>query len=140
MEASLEGIPSIGFSYMEYAFDADFSTPRHYAKLIINHALTKGLGKANLLNVNIPALPISAVQGIKVCHQADGNWTEDFQESKDPRGQTYYWMTGEFFLNTSDEKSDIWALNNGYVSVVPTMHDMTNHAAINSIKSIEASE
>ncbi len=138
MEASLEGIPSIGFSFLEYAFDADFSAPMHYADLIINYALEQGLGEALLLNVNIPNIPQEEIKGIKVCKQADGNWTEEFVESKDPRGQTYYWMTGEFIWETKDEESDIWALNNGYVSVVPSMHDLTDYKALSPLKGMES--
>lgn len=137
MEASLENIPSIGFSFLEYSFEADFSTPQHFADLLIRHALTKGLGDAKLLNVNIPALPLPEVKGIKVCKQADGNWTEDFIESKDPRGQSYYWMTGEFIWEAKEEDSDIWALNHGYVSVVPSMHDLTDHRAISSLSDVQ---
>jgi len=137
MEASLEGIPSIGFSYLEYSFDADFSAPKHYADILINHALQDGLGDALLLNVNIPAIPLDEIKGFKVCKQADGNWTEDFVESKDPRGETYYWMTGEFIWETKDTDSDIWALRNGYVSVVPSMHDLTDHKSIPSLQALE---
>ncbi len=139
MEASLEGIPSIGFSFLDYSFEADFSTPKHFAKKIINYALNDSLGDASLINVNIPVLPISDIKGIKVCRQAQGNWTEDFVEAKDPRGQSYYWMTGEFILETEDKDTDIWALNNGYVSVVPSMHDLTHHTSIPSIKGLENS-
>jgi len=138
MEASIEGIPSIGFSFLEYSFDADFTAPKHYADIIIKHALEKSLGDALLINVNIPSLPVSEIKGIKVCKQADGNWTEDFVESKDPRGQSYYWMTGEFVWETKDNDSDIWALKNGYVSVVPSMHDLTDYMSIDSLKNIEA--
>ena len=47
-------------------------------------------------------------------------------------------MTGEFIWENKDEDSDIWALNNGYVSVVPSMHDLTDHKALSSIKIMES--
>ena len=137
MEASLEGIPSIGFSYLDYSFEADFTTPKTYSEKIIQFTLENGMNNASLLNVNIPAIPVEEVKGIKVCRQAKGNWTEDFIESKDPRGQSYYWMTGEFFLESEDVESDIWALKNGFVSVVPSMHDLTQHSAIIPLKELE---
>lgn len=139
MEASIEGIPSIGFSYLDFSFEADFTSCKYYAKLIIEYTLDQKLGKASLINVNIPKLTIEEIKGIRVCKQAEGNWTEDFVESKDPRGQSYYWMTGEFYLESKEDDTDIWALNNGYVSVVPSMHDLTDHKAIPSIKSLENS-
>ncbi len=138
MEASLEGIPSIGFSFLEYSFDADFTAPKQYADVIIGHAIKNTMGEALLLNVNIPNIHVDDIKGIKVCKQADGNWTEEFVESKDPRGQTYYWMTGEFIWETKEEDSDIWALNNGYVSVVPSMHDLTDYKSLSSLKIIES--
>jgi len=139
MEASVEGIPSIGLSSMDYSFEADFTAPKFFARKIIKYAFENGFGEASLLNVNIPALPIDKIQGIKICHQADGNWTQEFIESKDPRGESYYWMTGEFKLETHDEDSDIFALKNGYVSVVPSMHDLTHYEAIDDLKKLEKS-
>ncbi len=139
MEASIEGIPSIGFSYLDFSFEADFTSCKYYARQIIEYTLNQKLGKASLINVNIPKLTIDEIKGIRVCKQAEGNWTEDFVESKDPRGQSYYWMTGEFYLESKEDDTDIWALNNGYVSVVPSMHDLTDHKAIPSIKGLENS-
>ena len=40
-------------------------------------------------------------------------------------GKNYYWMTGKFINNDKGRDSDIWALENGYVSVVPTQFDLT---------------
>jgi len=138
MEASVEGIPSIGFSNLSYSFEADFSTPRYFARYLIQYFITEGFSTAKLLNVNIPNLPIDQVKGIKICRQAEGNWTEEFVEAKDPRGQSYYWLTGEFSLESDEEDTDIWALNNGYVSIVPSMHDLTDHQSIDALKPLES--
>ncbi len=140
MEASLEGIPSIGFSYLDYAFDADFSGPKHYARKIMKYTLEHQLATTNLINVNIPILPLEEIKGIKVCRQAEGTWDEEFVEAKDPRGRTYYWMTGSFSVKNDDEDTDIWALDHGYVSVVPSMHDLTDHKAIAPLKTLETFE
>ena len=137
MEASLEGIQSIGFSYLDYSFEADFTTARVYAEKIIRFALSNSFGESKLLNVNIPILPVDQVKGIKVCRQAEGNWREEFIESQDPRGQKYYWLTGSFGVETSDQDTDIWALDNGYVSVVPSGHDLTTYSAIKTLQPLE---
>ncbi len=137
MEASIEGIPSIGFSYLDFSFEADFEGCQYYAKRIIQQALNKKLGTAQLLNVNIPALPLDDLKGVKVCRQAEGTWKEEFAEAQDPRGQSYYWLTGSFGIETEDPTTDIWALNNGYVSVVPSMHDLTDHKSLPGLKHLE---
>lgn len=137
MEASLEHIPSIGFSLLDYNFDADFEPSKPYVAELIRYVLKNGMEDGSLLNVNIPTLPAADIQGMRVCRQADARWVEEFQEAKDPRGQHYYWLTGRFVNEDQKEDTDIWALENGYISVVPSMHDLTNYRAINSIKEID---
>jgi 5'-nucleotidase len=137
MEASIQGIPSIGFSHLDYSFDADFSAAQHYAEKIIEYALSEGMAEANLLNVNIPDVGLEEIKGIKICNQAAGKWNEDFVESKDPRGNSYYWMTGSFDIQTEDQTTDIWALKNNYISVVPSMHDLTQYNVIRSMSAME---
>ena len=110
MEASLNGIDSIGFSLLDFSFDANFENGKPFVRKIIKHALEKGLGKAKLLNVNIPDLPTEEIKGIKVCRQGDARWIEEYTESKDPRNQKYYWLTGKFVNNDEGEDTDVWAL------------------------------
>lgn len=133
MEASVEGIPSIGFSLLDYSFDADFTAARYFVDKIIAHVLAHGMASAALLNVNIPPLPLSEIRGIRICRQAVGRWVEEFAEGTDPRGEKYYWLTGKFVVDDTGEDHDIWALNHGYVAVVPSMHDLTDYASLNNL-------
>lgn len=137
MEASIEGIPSIGFSLLDYSFEADFTGAKKFADLIIANVLQNGMPDGNLLNVNIPKLPVNEIKGMRVCRQGEGNWNESFKEALDPRGQKYYWLTGEFTGEFENDETDLWALNNGYVSIVPSSHDLTNYEAITALKSLE---
>lgn len=137
MEASLSGIDSIGFSHLDYSFKADFTGAQWAAKEIITKVLDKRLPDCKLLNVNIPNIPKEEINGIKICKQGEGQWVEDYKESEDPRGQKYYWLSGKFEKDTPDEKSDLWALEHGYVSVVPSMHDLTAYSAIDKLNYLE---
>ncbi len=127
MEASIESIPSIGFSLLDYQFEADFTAARHYAHEIIKAVLDKKLDKHLLLNVNIPAVPFKQIKGIKVCKQAYAKYKEEFSERVDPHGKKYYWLTGEFINFDKAKDTDVWALKNNYVSVVPVQFDLTNY-------------
>ena len=138
MEASLEGIDSIGFSLLDYNFNADFSVAKKVVRKIVDNTLVNGLPPCKLLNVNIPAISESEIKGIRVCRQGNGNWVEDFQEGLDPRGEKYYWLTGKFVNMDKGDDTDIWALSNGYVSVVPTGHDLTVHGAIPALQYLES--
>lgn len=130
MEAAIEGIDAIGFSYLDYSFDADFTASKKFATTIAEAVLNKGLPDNVLLNVNIPKLPLNKIKGIKVCRQANGKYDEEFAERIDPRNTKYYWLTGKFAIKDNGEDTDEWALSQGYVSVVPTQFDLTAHHAI----------
>ena len=86
MEASLEGVPSVGFSYLHYAADADFTVCEPYVRKIISHVLDQGMAEGSLYNVNIPHLPAAEIKGIKVCRQANARWVEEYAAGEDPRG------------------------------------------------------
>lgn len=130
VEASIEGIKAIGFSLCDYNYHADFSAAQFFAKQIANTVMQNELPKGTLLNVNIPPISLENIKGIKICRQADAKWVEDYDERRDPRGKKYYWLTGKFFNFDKGEDTDEWALDNGFVSVVPVQFDMTAHHAV----------
>ena len=133
MEASLEGINSIGFSLLDYRRNANFEPAKKYIRQLVRYVLEEGLHKAKLLNVNIPNLPEGEIKGIKICRQANGKWVEEFARAEDPHGRPYYWLTGKFTNPDTGTDTDIWALENGYISVVPSHHDLTAYDAIDEL-------
>jgi 5'-nucleotidase len=137
MEGAIEGIPSIGFSLNDFSLDADFKASSYYSKIIASQVLKKGLPLNCLLNVNLPALPLAKIKGIKICRQAIAKWEEEFDERKDPNKRTYYWLTGKFINNDHGKDTDEWALANGFVSVVPVQFDFTAHHVIPYLNEIE---
>jgi 5'-nucleotidase len=130
VEAAIEGIPAVGFSLLDYSHDADMQGAAHYAELVARQILEHGLPDSTLLNVNIPRLPSAEIKGLKICRQAIAKWEEEYDERNDPRGHRYFWLTGKFVNYDQGEDTDEWALDNGYVSVVPVQFDLTAHHAI----------
>ncbi|HEV8285647.1 MAG TPA: 5'/3'-nucleotidase SurE [Chitinophagaceae bacterium] len=127
VEAAIESIPSVGFSLLDYNIEADFGGARKYVRIIVEKLLHKKQDKHMVLNVNIPAVPAELIRGIKVCRQAYAKYEEDFIERNDPNGRRYYWLTGEFVNFDKGKDTDVWALANQYVSVVPVQFDLTNY-------------
>ena len=138
MEASLEGIPSIGFSLLDFAHDADFAPALPYVDALIAYALDGGLTAGQLLNVNIPKGTEEPIRGVRVCRQADARWVEEFQPGNDPMGRPYYWLTGRFVPNDIVDGTDIYALDRHYVSVVPCGHDLTDYEAMPRLGGVES--
>ena len=61
-----------------------------------------------------------------MCRESKAYWADSYEKRIDPNGKDYYWLTGNFVCNDKGEDTDIWALDNGYVSVVPTQPDYTS--------------
>jgi 5'-nucleotidase len=137
MEAALEGIDSIGFSLSDFSFEADFAGAKIWAERIIGHALKNPFQRTNLLNVNIPKGAPDTIKGIKICRQADARWVEEFVEGRDPSGQPYYWLSGKFIPEDKAEDTDLYALENRYISIVPSHHDLTKYESLEHFRSME---
>jgi 5'-nucleotidase len=127
IEASIENIPSAGFSLMDYSLEADFAGAKKYARMIVQKMLSKKADKHLCLNVNIPKGDEKLIKGVKVCKQAYAKYEEDFEERKDPSGKKYFWLTGEFLNLEKSKDTDVWALQHNFVSVVPVQYDLTNY-------------
>jgi len=130
IEAGLVGIPSIGFSLLDFNWNANFEAVKAYVKNIALNVLENGLQEGVVLNVNFPKLEKEAIKGVRICRQAKANWVEKFDKRVSPQGKEYYWLTGKFVNLDEGEDTDEWALENGYVSVVPVQFDLTAHHSI----------
>ena len=133
VEAGIEGIPAIGFSLADFSWHADFEPTKTYVRQIIETVLQNKLPEGVVLNVNFPKTENGKFNGIKICRQANARWIERFDKRQTPYGRDYYWLTGEFINYDKGEDTDEWALNNGYVSVVPVQFDLTAHHAIQTL-------
>ncbi|RYY63585.1 MAG: 5'/3'-nucleotidase SurE [Chitinophagaceae bacterium] len=127
VEAAIESIPSAGFSLLDYSLEADFTAARHYIRQIVEQMLAHPLDKHTVLNVNFPIATPDEIKGVKLCRQAYAKYEEDFLERTDPHGRKYYWLTGEFINFDEGTDTDVWALANNYVSVVPVQFDLTHY-------------
>ncbi|MBT4479144.1 MAG: 5'/3'-nucleotidase SurE, partial [Flavobacteriales bacterium] len=137
VEGALEGIPSIGFSLLDYSHEADFSEGEKYIREITQSVLDNNLPDGVCLNVNIPkSVDDKEIKGIKVCRQAKANWVEEFDEREDPKGRKYYWLTGKFVNYDKGDDTDERALENHYISVVPVQFDVTAYHAISKLNTI----
>ncbi len=133
IEGALSAAPSIGLSHMSHSHNIDFTAAKHFAEKIIRSVLESQPQGFFCLNVNVPDLPLDQIKGMKVVRQNRGHWREDFVAHHDPRGKEYFWLTGEF-INHEPEATDtdLSAIEEGYVSVVPVKIDMTDYTMLTS--------
>ncbi|WP_434980492.1 5'/3'-nucleotidase SurE [Daejeonia sp. YH14] len=136
VEAGVEGLQAIGFSLLDFSWDADFLPAKKYIQDIVRKVLENPMPKGIVLNVNIPKLPENEIKGIKVCKQADAKWEESFDERINPHGKKYYWLTGYFNNMDHSENADETALSKGYISIVPVKFDLTAHEYLEKLSHV----
>jgi 5'-nucleotidase len=132
IEGCLHGVPAIGFSLCDFDPDADFTRAKMWVARIFQSVAENGLPMYTCLNVNIPQ---GEIRGVEVCRQTAGKWVEEVERRTDPHQRDYFWLAG-FFKNFEPDTpgTDIFALDNQKVSVVPVSVDMTCHETFNQMK------
>lgn len=135
-EGCLRGIPSVAFSICDHSSDADFSPLKDSIQQITKQVLEKGLPSRVCLNVNYPLT--TSFKGTRICRQAEGAWTKEWECLKRSSGTPYYFLTGEFAdVTPLQEDSDHWALENGYIAITPTTVDLTAYEVLEDLKKWE---
>lgn len=131
VEGAMEGIPSIGFSLADFNEEADFSLSKEVVKRMLEFVENNEIPLHTCYNVNIPKISKDDFKGIKFTKQAYAFWEDRFDKRLDQFKKPYYWMTGDFKNLDSSEDTDLWALKNGFASIVPTQFDMTDYNELN---------
>ena len=121
-QAVMEGVPAMATSMAASAVPRDFAAAAQQVLGVARQVREHRLPPQTFLNVNIPPLPAGGYKGYRVTTQAAVRaGTESFAEGKRPgNGRTFYWSV---YVEgaSAPQDSDIWAVNNGYISVTP-MH------------------
>jgi 5'-nucleotidase len=138
IEGAMHNISSIALSLDSHNPNADFDAAKFFAKKIISQTL-KNYDDKICLNVNIPKIPKNQIKGIKFCKQTRGAWFEEFVNIPHPNKNTnYFWLTGKYVnFEPQSKDTDIWAIENNYVSVVPIKIDFTDYKNLEKIKNWE---
>ena len=138
MEATLCGIPSIAFSQMDNGDNAiKWKTAEHWGEKIIQAVLQEGWYSNVLINVNFPNLPASKVKGIRVSKQDEQHIGGHFENRIDPRGNNYYWIGLDKIERRELVKgTDVWALENGFVSVTPLHLNLTHEPSLKELSKV----
>ena len=128
---------AIGYSLFSLDPDADFDHLDTAILEITKKVLKEGLPKGVCLNVNFPKRSEEPMKGIKVCRQAACRWVEYFKEQYDENGEQFYDFDGTFESDDIMPDTDLWALQNNYISVVPTCFDWTARRWIEPMRGFE---
>lgn len=133
-EGAFLGIRSAALS-LDARQDPDFRFAARFSREIIRFIEQFGLKEKTALNVNIPAVSPEHIAGVAITRQGLGKFNEKFEKRMDPRGEFYYWLSGE----TDDEEevadSDAKALREGWITITPISYDLTCREEVARLRS-----
>lgn len=133
MEGMIEGIPSIAFSLTSHTYK-DFQPAAEFAKTLVEQLTLKPIPDLMLLNVNIPAVKAEEIAGVKLTRQGVRRYVDVFDKRIDPRGKTYYWLTGEVLEDVEPPSGlnlpqnvpiDVNVIRDNYISITPLQYNLT---------------
>ncbi len=135
VEGAMHNIKSLALSVTSHDSNADFEVAKHFSRIIISKILNYE-EQSLCLNINFPDVPFTQIKGVKFCKQTRGAWFEEFAKVVHPnRTDNYFWLTGKY-VNFEPERTDtdVWAIENNYVSIVPLKIDFTDYDLLNKFQ------
>jgi 5'-nucleotidase len=156
MEGVIEGIPSIAFSLTSFS-SQNFQPAANFARSLLDRVAQNPLPKLTLLNINIPAVPTEEIAGVAMTRQGVRRYFDMFEKRIDPRGKTYYWLSGEVLEDVSQEEleeagmsglkatggdaewfrkapTDVQAIRQNYITITPLQYNLTCALGLESLQ------
>ena len=135
-QGAMEGVPSIAASMASAAVPRDILAAAEEVFGVARRLKQYGMPPRTFLNVNVPPMPQGGYKGYQVTRQAETRGgVETFAETKHPgTGATIYWSVYKEGDGVAPQGTDIWAIQNGFVSVTPLMVDDTDTRAVDAIR------
>jgi 5'-nucleotidase len=133
MEGRFLGLPAIAVSLVGKKL-LHYQTAAHYAAKIVQGLLANPLPQDQILNVNVPDLPLADIKGIKVTRLGARHKAEGMVRTQDPAGREIFWLGPVGTEQDAGEGTDFDAISQGYVSITPLTVDLT---AYNQLERLE---
>ena len=86
-----------------------------------------------VLNINVPDIPYSELQGFTVTRLGQRAMPENNSQNQDAYGDDIHWVGPPPPPKNLDEGTDFHAINNNKVSITPLASDLTNYSQMQSI-------
>jgi 5'-nucleotidase len=128
----------VAFSLDSYDQNADFAAAARLAREVLEQVRGwRAWNNGVCLNVNLPHLDRGEVKGFRITRQDTGPLVEHFERRVDPRQHVYYWLAEINPRPALDPDTDFGALAQGYVSITPIHHDLTDYHSLNDLQSLK---
>ena len=130
MEGTLEGLRALAVSSACFQW-RQFEPAAGLALDVAERVIAGGWPDGLLLNLNVPALPGSAIGPLRWCRPAMRRYLDQFNERIDPRGRTYCWLAGEVVVDLEaatagprDWPTDVAQIHAGGAALTPLQPEL----------------
>ncbi len=138
LEAVMLDVPAVAFSLCHYG-QACYEQPAKLASYLVSTVWNQPWPADTLLNINIPGPECDYPKGVKVTVLGRRRYQNAVQRREDPWGGTYYWLAGDIDDSDNAEPTDVWAVQQGYVSITPIHFDLTDYKLLKTIETWQLS-
>lgn len=133
MEGRFLGLPAIAISLVGSEL-IHYDTAAEFAYRIVNALIERPIAQDQILNINVPDLPIESIKGIKVTRLGARHRAEGMIKTADPAGRDIYWLGPQGEELDATEGTDFDAIEQGYVSVTPLTVDLTAFSQLSQLE------
>jgi len=131
-EGYLLGIPSIAVSLTSFE-GKNFATAARVARELVVRFARQPLWDPILLNVNVPDIPYSQLNGQEVTRLGRRHKAEPVVKTVSPRNETLYWIGAAGAAADAGPGTDFNAIERGCVSITPLQIELTHTGQLASV-------
>jgi len=132
MEGRFLGLPAIAISLAGKSL-VHYDTAAIYAVKIVKGLLSHPISRDQILNVNVPDLPLTQIKGIKVTRLGARHKAEGMIKTQVPAGKDIYWLGPVGSEQDAGDGTDFGAVAAGYVSITPLTVDLTAYNQLDGL-------
>ncbi|MGX9461920.1 5'/3'-nucleotidase SurE [Shewanella sp. A14] len=132
MEGRFLGLPAIAVSLVGKSLN-HYDTAAVFAAKIVKGLLDHPISRDQILNVNVPDLPVAQIKGIKVTRLGARHKAEGMIKTQDPAGKDIYWLGPVGSEQDAGDGTDFDAVSAGYVSITPLTVDLTAYNQLDEL-------
>ena len=125
MEGFMLGVPALAVSLTSRQ-GAHFKTAATVAADIVAEFELGKFDEKFLLNINVPDVDMDHLNGTQITRLGARHKAHGVVESKNPRGQTVYWIGAAGEVKDRSDGTDFGSISNNCVSITPLQVDLTD--------------
>ena len=133
-EAVVLGVPALAASLNTFDRNADFSYAAYITRKMVEWMQENRMSADMLFNMNIPAIAADQICGVQMARLGKRNYNNTFEERRDPRGNSYFWLGGRVIEVDAEPGTDIHSVKNGYITLTPIQLDLTNYVLMDALQ------